>query len=96
MPFYFEALDKAVDAAAASQPGKKISLVAHSIGGWVARAYLGQLPAERRSRIGRLVTLGTPHRPPPDGFFKTIDQTRGLLSNVEADTPGAFFAPEIQ
>jgi len=95
LPFYFEALDAAVEATRASHPGQKISLVGHSIGGWIARAYLGQLPAERRCLIGRLVTLGTPHIPPPEGLFRALDQTRGLLTNVQSNFPGAFH-PEIK
>lgn len=95
LPFYFEALDKAVDEMRAAHPGKPIQLVAHSIGGWIVRAYLGQLPAERRKGVfGALVTLGTPHAPPPEGIFRTLDQTRGLLTNVEGDFPGAFHKDE--
>ena len=37
-----------------------------------------------------LATLGTPHAPPPEGFFRTIDQTRGLLRFVEERYPGAY------
>ena len=36
----------------------KIMIVAHSMGGLVARAYLVQ---SRRARVGKLVTLGSPH-----------------------------------
>lgn len=91
LPFYYEALDKAADELAASHPGRPIQLVAHSIGGWITRAYLGQLSPERRQRFGALVTLGTPHRPPPEGVFRTLDQTRGLLRYVEERYPGAFY-----
>ena len=45
--------------------------------------------------MGALVTLGTPHAPPPDGIFRTIDQTRGLLSFVEDNYPGAYH-PELR
>ena len=46
--------------------------------GWIARAYLGQLDDTKRTEtFSALVTLGTPHRPPPEGFFRTIDQTVG-------------------
>ena len=90
LPFYFEALDRAVAEAAAKEPGRKIHLVAHSIGGWIARAYLGQLSDERRAAFGSLVTLGTPHAPPPEGPLRTFDQTRGLLTYVESKYPGAF------
>ena len=89
LPFYYEALDKATAQLAEQYPGKKVQLVAHSIGGWIARAYLGQLPAAKReSTFSALVTLGTPHTPPPEGIFRTIDQTRGLLMFVEDRYPG--------
>ncbi len=39
--------------------GGRIDLVAHSMGGLVARAYIQHLGGERR--VDRLITLGTPH-----------------------------------
>lgn len=91
LPFYYEALDKAADELSKQYPERKIQLVAHSIGGWITRAYLGKVSASQRAKFSALVTLGTPHRPPPDGFFKKIDQTRGLLKFVEERYPGAHF-----
>jgi hypothetical protein len=91
LPFYFEALDRAVDELARGPfAGRPIHLVAHSIGGWIVRAYLGQMNAEKRAAFASLVTLGTPHTPPPEGFLRTIDQTRGLLRYVEEHYPGAY------
>lgn len=91
LPFYYEAIDKAVDQIKQQYPGKKIQLVAHSIGGWITRAYLGRMPDdERAATFSALVTLGTPHKPPPEGFLRTIDQTRGLLTYVEDRYPGAY------
>jgi len=93
---YFEALDEAIEQLEKEWPGRKVQLVAHSIGGWIARAYLGQLdPEVRARRFSALVTLGTPHRPPPEGLFRTLDQTRGLLSYVEERYPGAAH-PELR
>ena len=84
LPFYYLALDLASRQLAQAHPGRKVQLVAHSIGGWIARSYLGQLDAElRAARFGALVTLGTPHAPPPEGLFRTLDQTRGLLRYVQ-------------
>lgn len=90
LPFYYEALDAALKQLTVEASGRKVHLVAHSIGGWVARAYLGQLDDDARARVGSLVTLGTPHSPPPDGIFRTLDQTRGLLRLVEERYPGAY------
>ena len=95
LPFYFEALDAALERVQAELGDRRVHLVAHSIGGWIARAYLGQLDETRRQKIRSLVTLGTPHRPPPEGIFRTLDQTRGLLSDVEARYPGAYH-PDIK
>jgi triacylglycerol esterase/lipase EstA (alpha/beta hydrolase family) len=43
--------------------GGKISLIAHSAGGWLARVYMAEFEA---SDISLLLTLGTPHL---YGFF---------------------------
>lgn len=69
-----------------------ICLVGHSIGGWVARAYLGGLArsstavsriALEKNMISSLITLGTPHVSPDTAL---VDQTRGLLREI-AETP---------
>ena len=36
-----------------------------------------------------------PHAPPPEGFLRTIDQTRGLLRYVEERYPGAYH-PDVR
>ena len=41
-------------------PGQSVDLVAHSMGGLVARVVLARNP-ELASRVGRIVTLGSPH-----------------------------------
>jgi hypothetical protein len=69
-----------------------VCLVGHSIGGWVARAYLGGLSRSSSAlyqdavvggKITSLITLGTPHSCPPTAL---VDQTRGLLQEI-ATTP---------
>lgn len=65
----------------------------HSIGGWVARAWLaeGCSPADRDNVLS-LTTLGTPNTGPPEdavGPWTIVDQTRGLLKNINARFPGA-------
>lgn len=68
----------------------RICIIGHSIGGWVARAYLGGL-SQSSTAVGRaiqegnlvssLITLGTPH---VLGENALVDQTRGLVSAIEA------------
>jgi hypothetical protein len=65
-----------------------ICIIGHSIGGWVARGWLGGLgytstAIHRRAleRVSSLITIGTPHASPPDAL---VDQTRGLLAEVAA------------
>jgi pimeloyl-ACP methyl ester carboxylesterase len=62
----------------------KVLVVAHSAGGWLARATLGQ---DGIDNVCGLVTLGAPHAPPPDGINCA---TRGALKNTNNSYPGAF------
>lgn len=57
--------------------GGRISLVAHSMGGLVARYYLQRLGGARR--VDRLVTLGTPHRGSHAANFVPSPLVRQLL-----------------
>lgn len=97
--FYFEALDKAFAAVDEEfGPDSMVTMIGHSIGGWALRAYLGEcLGAERsRKRVARVITLGTPHNPPPiDSPLFKVDQTRGLLTYINEKFPaGAPLEPE--
>ena len=89
LDWYFNALETAIgDILQEQGPDAEICLVGHSIGGWVARAYLGGLSQSstslfRTARITSLVTLGTPHASPETAL---VDQTRGLLQVVD-ETP---------
>lgn len=91
LDWYFQAMESALaDIYAAEGENVSISIIGHSIGGWVARAYLGGLSGSYTSvyrltqeRCSSLVTLGTPHSSPSEAL---VDQTRGLLRAVE-DTP---------
>lgn len=69
----------------------EICVIGHSIGGWVARAYLGGLSGSStavyrlsKARVSSLITLGTPHVSPDTAL---VDQTRGLLREV-SNHPG--------
>lgn len=86
-----------------SQTGEKPKLViiGHSAGGWLCRAALGFLSGEVKgmpqiidlTNITGLVTLGTPHIPPPPGIF---DISRGALRITNEMFPGAYFSPAIR
>lgn len=65
-------LARAIDAA----PGRTTHLVAHSMGGLVARAALGHRP--RNLEEARIVTLGTPH----SGSYSPVQAFRGVHSVV--------------
>jgi hypothetical protein len=69
----------------------EICVIGHSIGGWVARAYLGGLSGSStavyrlsKAKVSSLITLGTPHVSPDTAL---VDQTRGLLREV-SNHPG--------
>ena len=88
LKWYFDAIEKAAsDIFAQEGPDVSLCIVGHSIGGWVARAYLGGLSrsstaVHRRimAQCSSLITLGTPHVSPEDAL---VDQTRGLLREIE-------------
>ena len=73
-----------MDAAKRESDGAPVALLAHSAGGWLARTYLLGCDAVG---IDALVTLGSPHLPPPPDSGAP-DQTRGILTWVEAECPG--------
>ncbi|KAH0937068.1 hypothetical protein HID58_004529 [Brassica napus] len=73
--------------------GKGLSLIGHSAGGWLARVYMEEYG---NADISLLLTLGTPHLPPPRGLSGVIDQTRGLLYYVEENCAKAVYTPELR
>jgi len=92
--WYFDAIETALSDLFAEAAGGggggdddlSVCVVGHSIGGWVARAYLGGLSGSSTSvhrlalrRVSSLITLGTPHSSPDSAL---VDQTRGLLREV--------------
>ena len=87
--WYFDAMERGlVDILAEEGPEANICIIGHSIGGWVARAYLGGMAGSStaigrlaQERISSFVTLGTPHTSPEGAL---VDQTRGLLKAVES------------
>jgi hypothetical protein len=89
LKWYFDAIETSLaEIYAETDDDTKICIIAHSIGGWVARAYLGGLgqssTAVSRSALEKcssLITLGSPHYAPDTAL---VDQTRGLLKQVES------------
>ncbi|XP_027113577.1 uncharacterized protein LOC113761807 isoform X1 [Coffea eugenioides] len=90
---YFKKLDEAVSEANELAQGGALSFIGHSAGGWLARVYMQEIGF---SNISLLLTLGTPHLPPPKGVPGVIDQTRGLLYYVEKNCPKAVYTPELK
>jgi hypothetical protein len=87
--WYLERIAAAADAAAAAAPGAPLALLAHSAGGWLGRLYMAECGGA--ARVDRFVSLGSPHLAPPPGV---PDQTRGILTYVNAKYPGAHHAAE--
>jgi len=86
--WYLDRVEEALERAHTAH-GERVLLLAHSAGGWLARAALGRRP-DLAARTRALVTLGSPHRAPPTEP-PGEDQTRGALSYVDDRYPGAFF-----
>jgi len=82
------ALKRAIDAGIG---GGRIDLVAHSLGGLVARCYLQLLGGARR--VDRLITLGTPHHGThaanfiPSGLVRQLLPESPFLQHLNAQSP---------
>ncbi|CAF2136413.1 unnamed protein product [Brassica rapa] len=93
LDWYLKRIDDAVREANELSQGKGLSLIGHSAGGWLARVYMEEYG---NADISLLLTLGTPHLPPPRGLSGVIDQTRGLLYYVEENCAKAVYTPELR
>ncbi|CAA3018487.1 uncharacterized protein LOC105168317 [Olea europaea subsp. europaea] len=93
LDWYLRRVNEAVNEAKELAQDANISLVGHSAGGWLARVYLQEF---KSSDISLLLTLGTPHLPPPKGVSGVIDQTRGLLDYVKQHCAKAVYTPELR
>ncbi|KAK4372259.1 hypothetical protein RND71_007643 [Anisodus tanguticus] len=95
LDWYLKRIDEAVSEAKELTQGGNgtLSFIGHSAGGWLARVYLQEFGS---SDISLLLTLGTPHLPPPKGLPGVIDQTRGLLYHVEENCAKAVYSPELR
>lgn len=101
-------------ASAVASDGGRVTILAHSAGGWIGRVYLrdyrrriggaaggggaeggvDEASAAAAAAIDRFVSLGSPHRAPPLGVEGVVDQTRGILTWVEQNCPGAHLHDE--
>ncbi|KAG0453956.1 hypothetical protein HPP92_025260 [Vanilla planifolia] len=94
LDWYLERVKEAVsEAKELCLQGGSIALIGHSAGGWLARVYMEEFG---KSDISLLLTLGTPHLPPPKGIAGVIDQTRGLLDYVEKNCAPAVYTSELK
>ncbi|XP_057497958.1 uncharacterized protein LOC130782595 isoform X2 [Actinidia eriantha] len=93
LDWYLKRVDEAVNEAKELAGGGTLSIIGHSAGGWLARVYMEEFGL---SHISLLLTLGTPHLPPPKGSPGVIDQTRGLLNYVEKHCSKAVYTPELR
>ncbi|XVF30638.1 hypothetical protein REPUB_Repub16aG0075700 [Reevesia pubescens] len=93
LDWYLKRVNDAVQEANELAQGGTLSLIGHSAGGWLARVYMEEFGL---SHISLLLTLGTPHLPPPKGLPGVIDQTRGLLYYVEQHCQKAVYTPKLK
>ncbi|XP_020229250.1 uncharacterized protein LOC109810241 isoform X2 [Cajanus cajan] len=96
LDWYLERVHHAVQQAKETQgqgSTATVSLIGHSAGGWLARVYMEQFGF---SHVSLLLTLGTPHLPPPNGVSGVIDQTRGLLHYVQKNCSKPVYTPQLK
>lgn len=90
--WYLDLTKTAIEESLAST-GQPAILIGHSAGGWLGRAVLEREGLEwAQKHVQGLVTLGTPHRPPPEG---QMDMTFGCLRNLNKAHPGAYFSDDM-
>lgn len=71
--------------------GGRIDIVAHSLGGLIARFYVTQLGGHRR--VDRVITLGTPHHGTyasmfvPSGFVRQLEPEGPFIQHLGAEPP---------
>jgi triacylglycerol esterase/lipase EstA (alpha/beta hydrolase family) len=90
------ALARFVDRVLVREHATELDLVAHSLGGIVARYYIERLGGGRK--VGRLVTIGTPHRGTRIGRFgplipsaRDLRHDSALLQDLGAVRVGAAY-----
>ena len=98
--WYIDRLKQSVDQAYEESGGEKVILMAHSAGGWLARAAMSDgvwstdadgETVRTSDKIQCLVTLGAIHKVPED---ESTCVTRGCLKYTDNEFPGAFLSDE--
>lgn len=80
--WYLSRIADAVRDAKERSGAARVTLVAHSAGGWMARVYLKDFGVDD---VAGLVSLGSPLNAVPKDVPGVVDQTRGILTYVEAN-----------
>ena len=80
--WYLSRIADAVTQAKAKSGSDRVALVAHSAGGWMSRVYMQDFGVDD---IRCVVTLGSPLYAVPKDVPGVVDQTRGILTYVEAN-----------
>ena len=80
--WYLSRIADAVTEAKAKSGSDRVALVAHSAGGWMSRVYMQDFGVDD---IRCVVTLGSPLNAVPKDVPGVVDQTRGILTYVEAN-----------
>ena len=70
-----------VERVCAREDAQKIDIVAHSLGGVVARFYIEHLGGDKR--VGRLVTIASPHRGTVLGRFGFVPSAREVVDGSD-------------
>ena len=91
-------LDKWMEKTARSFPGEAAVIVGHSLGGLLARAYVGKREGGKGPRVRAVVTLGAPHR----GSRMVVFAFGGLAKSLAYESPlmgelgGLETPPEVE
>jgi pimeloyl-ACP methyl ester carboxylesterase len=93
--WYLSRIDDAIGEAKRKSGSQKVSLVAHSAGGWMARVYMEDFGCES---ICKFISLGSPLNSVPKDVPGVVDQTRGILTFVETNCqkPSALMLKGVQ
>ena len=78
-----------IDEAVGGGEGEGVVLIAHSAGGWLGRLWMDAYSGA--ARVSKYISLGSPQLAAPEGS-DAFDQTRGILTFINRELPGAYHA----